>query len=83
MVLQELRSAGFKKQLKDVRDRFDSIMERIIKERKLQRRKTKEMGGSNEMKDLLDILLDIAEDESLEMRLSKENIKAFILVNWT
>lgn len=72
---------GFKKRLKEVRDRFDSIMERIIKEHRLQERIRKEAGGSDEVKDLLDILLDIAEDESSEMRLSNENIKAFILVN--
>ncbi|OWM82675.1 3,9-dihydroxypterocarpan 6A-monooxygenase [Punica granatum] len=69
---------GFKKRLKEVRDRFDSMMERII-DHKLVRRKRKETGGSAEVKDLLDILLNVAEDENSEMRLSKENIKAFIL----
>ncbi|KAK9290287.1 hypothetical protein L1049_008454 [Liquidambar formosana] len=72
---------GFGKRLKDVRDRFDAMMERIISEHEEARRKKKEMGGNgcDTVKDVLDILLDIAEDENSEMRLTKENIKAFIL----
>ncbi|KAK6941882.1 Cytochrome P450 [Dillenia turbinata] len=70
---------GFKKRLKEVRDRFDAMMERIIKEHEDARRK-KKMGDQDEKsKDLLDILLDISEDKASEMRLTVENIKAFIL----
>ncbi|KAM1096661.1 hypothetical protein TB1_013437 [Malus domestica] len=71
---------GFGKQLKEVRDRFDVMMERIIKEHQEERKK-KEVGegGGDAVKDLLDILLDIAEDETSEFRLTRENIKAFIL----
>lgn len=71
---------GFKKRLKGVRDRFDTMTERIIEEHEVARREKKKNGSDREVKDLLDILLDIAEDKSLEMKLSKENIKAFILV---
>jgi hypothetical protein len=39
------------------------------------------MDGGYAVKDLLHILLDIYEDKSSEMRLTRENIKAFILVN--
>lgn len=72
---------GFGKRLKEVRDRFDEMMEKIIDEHENERRKLKrrsEEGGVE--KDLLDILLDIAEDGSSEMKLTRENIKAFILV---
>lgn len=58
---------GFKKQLKEARDRFDSMVEKIIEGHKSERRKIKESGGSGEVKDLLDISLDVAEDESSEM----------------
>ena len=64
------------KKLKEVRDKFDAMLDKIIKEHE-KARKRKEDG----VKDLLDILLDISEDESSEMRLTRENIKAFILVN--
>ena len=39
------------------------------------------MDGGHAVKDLLHILLDISEDKSSEMRLTRENIKAFVLVN--
>nr|QUN00530.1 cytochrome P450 93A161 [Tripterygium wilfordii] len=68
---------GFGKRLKQVHDRFDSMAERIIEEHILAR-KTRKSGGG-EVRDLLDILLDISEDESSEMKLTRENIKAFIL----
>ncbi|XP_004493554.1 cytochrome P450 93A3 [Cicer arietinum] len=71
---------GFGKRLKEIRDRFDSMMERMIKEHQEERRRRKEVGGGDgQIKDLLDILLDILEDESSEINLTMENIKAFIL----
>lgn len=69
---------GFGKMLKDVRDTFDAMMERIIKEHEEARNITKET--DDEHKDILDILLDISGDESSEFKLIKENINAFILV---
>lgn len=73
---------GFGKRLKDVRDRYDTMMERIMKEHEEARFKKKEMvDGSDGIKDVLDILLDIYEDESSEIKLSRENIKGFIMVN--
>lgn len=68
---------GFGKRLKSVRSRYDAIMEKIIKEHEDARRKRKEDEG---VRDLLDILLDIYADESSEIRLTRENIKAFIMV---
>nr|KYP70576.1 Cytochrome P450 93A2 [Cajanus cajan] len=59
--------------------RFDTLMDTIIKEREEQRRKNKEIGGTRQLRDMLDVLLDILEDENSEMKLDKENIKAFFL----
>ncbi|PRQ44545.1 putative 3,9-dihydroxypterocarpan 6A-monooxygenase [Rosa chinensis] len=71
---------GFGKRLKEVRDQFDTMMQRIIKEHQEARKKRKEVGESDDdVKDLLDILFDISEDETSEIRLTRENIKAFIL----
>lgn len=67
---------GFGKRLKDVRERYDEMMERIIREHREARDK-----GGERVKDLLDILLDIYEDENSEIRLTRENMKAFIMVN--
>lgn len=71
---------GFGKRLKEVREKFDTMMERIIKEHEEIRKEGKREGDL--VKDLLDILLDISEDESSEIRLTRENIKAFILVRF-
>ncbi|WOH06507.1 hypothetical protein DCAR_0625935 [Daucus carota subsp. sativus] len=71
---------GIKRKLVNVRGRYDLMMDRIIQEHRDVRRKRKAHGvGSCSEKDLLDILLDISEDETMEIKLSIENIKAFIL----
>ncbi|XP_028787256.1 3,9-dihydroxypterocarpan 6A-monooxygenase-like [Neltuma alba] len=67
------------KRLKEIRDRFDALMEEVIKEHEDERRKRIELGEGGQIRDLLDILLDIHEDEASEMKISMENIKAFVL----
>ncbi|KAF9664689.1 hypothetical protein SADUNF_Sadunf16G0044400 [Salix dunnii] len=71
---------GFGKRLKEVHERFDTMTERIIKEHEEVRKIKKETGEGDPVKDLLHILLDISEDDSSEMKLTRDNIKAFILV---
>lgn len=73
---------GFGKRLEDVRGRYDRMMERIMKEHEEARRKEKKemVDGGDGIKDVLDILLDIYEDESSEIRMTRENIKGFIMV---
>ncbi|KAL8122472.1 hypothetical protein AgCh_018989 [Apium graveolens] len=72
---------GVKKSVVDVRGRYDKMMDRIIEEHRHLRMKKKE--GSNEAdappKDFLDTLLDIYEDDSLEIKLSMDKVKAIIL----
>lgn len=70
---------GFNKRLEDLHRRFDGMMEKILKEKEEERRKGMKM-SEKRVKDLVDTLLEIAEDESAEMKLTRENIKAFILV---
>ncbi|XP_016479430.1 cytochrome P450 93A3-like [Nicotiana tabacum] len=70
---------GFGKRTKDVHRRFDEMMERIINEHQETRRKTNSLSKDGLVKDLLHILLDIAEDQDSELTLTRENIKAFIL----
>ncbi|XP_073002628.1 cytochrome P450 93A2-like [Typha latifolia] len=82
-VFEKLDLQGFKKRFEVARKSFDELMERILKKREEERRTKKVMGlvgGEGErVKDLLDILLDIYEDKEAEMRLTMDNIKAFIL----
>ncbi|XP_061346434.1 cytochrome P450 93A3-like [Gastrolobium bilobum] len=70
---------GFNKRLSEIQFRFDTMLDRVIKEHEEERKKTKEMGGTHQIKDILDVLLDIHEDDSSEIKLNKENIKAFIM----
>nr|XP_043637634.1 cytochrome P450 93A3-like [Erigeron canadensis] len=73
-IFKNLDVQGFGKRLKDIRRRFDELIERIMKEHEDARKQ-----NSGVTKDLLHILLDVAEDESMEIKLTRENIKAFIL----
>lgn len=67
---------GYVRRLKEIHPRFDNLIERIISEHEEERRIRKE---KDEVKDLLDILLKILDDDSMEMKLTRDNIKAFIL----
>ncbi|GKC76663.1 cytochrome P450 93A3-like protein [Tanacetum coccineum] len=78
-LLKTLDVQGLVTKAKDARSRFDAVVERIMKEHD-ERRKHKE---NREVKDLLDILLDIQQDESMEIKLTRENIKGFIMVRLT
>ncbi|XP_077214970.1 cytochrome P450 93A2-like [Tasmannia lanceolata] len=72
---------GISNRLKDVHKRFDVMMERIIREHEEARKAkkmNKEMGGDG-VRDILDILLDISEDDKAEIKLRREDIKAFIM----
>ncbi|KAJ1377815.1 Cytochrome P450 [Sesbania bispinosa] len=71
---------GMNRRLKEIQDRFDPIMERVIKEHQEERMKRKERGEGGQIRDILDILLEIQENESSEIKLTRENIKAFIWV---
>ncbi|MFS7977334.1 putative 3,9-dihydroxypterocarpan 6A-monooxygenase [Helianthus anomalus] len=73
-ILKNLDLQGFGKRLKDIRRRFDELIDGIIKDHEESRKQ-----GSGKVKDLLNILLDIAEDETMEIKLTREHIKAFIL----
>ncbi|CAN1322442.1 Cytochrome P450 93A3 [Linum perenne] len=70
---------GFGKRMKVVRERFDLMMERIITEHE-EDAKISSMGEDDgQVKDLLDLLLDISADETSDIKLTRHNIKAFIL----
>jgi cytochrome P450 family 93 subfamily A len=72
---------GMNKRLKEIMHRFDTMMERVIREHQEERKKRKENGdGTAHVMDLLDILLETLENESTEIKLTRENVKAFILV---
>lgn len=65
---------GLDKKVKSLGARFDSMVERIIEEHEEAR---KHVGH---VKDLLHILLDISHDETMEEKMTRDNIKGFIMV---
>ncbi|KAI9122234.1 hypothetical protein K1719_006923 [Acacia pycnantha] len=65
---------GIGKRLKEVRDKFDFTLENIIKEHEEARNKS-----AAQDKDILDVLLSISEDESSEVKITKNNIKGFLM----
>ncbi|KAJ0715972.1 putative 3,9-dihydroxypterocarpan 6A-monooxygenase [Helianthus annuus] len=73
-LFKNLDLQGFGKRVKDIRRRFDVLVEKIIKEHEAARTQ----GLQSQEKDLLSILLDIAEEERIDIAFTRENIKAFI-----
>nr|GEV41558.1 cytochrome P450 93A3-like [Tanacetum cinerariifolium] len=76
-LLKTLDVQGLVRKVKDARLRYDLIIDRVLEEHD-KARKHEKIGQA--AKDLLDILLDIEKDESSEIKLSRENIKAFDLI---
>ncbi|KAI4330490.1 hypothetical protein MLD38_028776 [Melastoma candidum] len=72
---KKLDLQGMGKRLLDVRGKYDAMMERIISEHV----DAEKMGEEKRMTDLLDMLLEIYEDKDAEIRLTRDNIKAFIM----
>ncbi|CAI8602191.1 unnamed protein product [Vicia faba] len=70
---------GMNKRLKGIMERFDTMMERVIREHQEERMKRMEKGEDDHVRDLLDILLEVHENENGEIKFSMENVKAFIL----
>lgn len=68
---------GIGKKLKEVRDRFDTMMESIIEEHEEARNKSTTKDAA---KDVLDALLSISYDQSSEVKITRDNIKGFLVV---
>ncbi|EES11725.1 3,9-dihydroxypterocarpan 6A-monooxygenase [Sorghum bicolor] len=82
---------GLRRRAADVHRRFDALLEDILKHKEEARaarrrlddddghRVSKKQATAPHSKDLLDILMDKAEDPAAEVKLTRENIKAFII----
>jgi len=81
---------GLRRRAAAVHRRFDALLEEILrhKEEAREARRLLDGDGDDHMKakatthkeDLLDILMDKAEDKTAEVKLTRDNIKAFIIV---
>ncbi|CAJ1967485.1 unnamed protein product [Sphenostylis stenocarpa] len=71
---------GIGKRMKEVRERFDIMMESIIQEHEDARNKSTRKDAP---KDVLDALLSISEDESSDVKITRDNIKALLVDMFT
>jgi hypothetical protein len=85
---------GLRRKANGVHRRFDAVLEQMIRHKEEARDRERGRGGATHEdkkerpatckqrnKDLLDILLDMAENETAEVKLTRENMKAFIVVS--
>ncbi|GAB4860314.1 hypothetical protein Ancab_011794 [Ancistrocladus abbreviatus] len=75
---------GCRKRVEDTFERFDSLLENLITERDRLRKKMEEENSSSaadhDMVNFLDILLDRLEDKDQEVKLTRQHVKALVLV---
>lgn len=65
---------GYVKRMKIVSKKFDRFLEHVLDEHTARRTKGIENDGS---KDMVDVLLDLSEDPTLEVKLERHGVKAF------
>ncbi|XVF30075.1 hypothetical protein REPUB_Repub16aG0025600 [Reevesia pubescens] len=77
---------GFRKRFEDTHRRYDALLESIIRDREEVRKSKRKgknesdnKGNDEEVKDFLDMMLDVLEDDHAEMQLTRNHIKALIL----
>ena len=89
-LLRNVDLQGIGKRIEAIFKRYDTLLEKVISEREELRRKKKMNKEDNddnntnkdlEVKDFLDTLLDNLEDENAEIKLTRNNIKAIIVVS--
>ncbi|KAL6653230.1 hypothetical protein ACP70R_012155 [Stipagrostis hirtigluma subsp. patula] len=69
---------GLGRRAADVHRRFDALLEEMLRHKEEARAARQHDGGVGRQ-DLLDMLLDKAEDKAAEVKLTRDNIKAFII----
>ncbi|PNX92441.1 licodione synthase-like protein [Trifolium pratense] len=72
----------------DIHKRYDALLEKIISDREVLRKKTKIIEGGCEngeerLKDFLDMLLDVSEEKDREVNFTRNHIKSLILDYFT
>ena len=80
---------GIRRRAAAVHRRFDALLEEILRHKEEAREERRLLTADDHRKakdatthkDLLDILMDKAEDKTAEVKLTRDNIKAFIIVS--
>ncbi|MED6132962.1 hypothetical protein PIB30_023860 [Stylosanthes scabra] len=80
--LKKLKVGQYEKRIDNILGMYDPVVERVIKKRQEIRRRRKERNGQLEEGEqvvFLDTLLDFAEDETMEIKITKDQIKGLIV----
>lgn len=81
--LKKLKFGQYEKRIEEIFNRFDPVIEKVIKKRQEIVRKRKEKKAKNEETEesvvFLDTLLEFAEDETMEIKITKEQIKGLVV----
>ncbi|XVF23306.1 hypothetical protein REPUB_Repub13aG0025800 [Reevesia pubescens] len=76
--LGPLKKLGFwlyAKKSKEVTARYDELMEKLLRKHEVKAQNN----GSDDNKDLMDIILKVYHDDTAELRISREQMKSFIV----
>ncbi|XP_042022680.1 trimethyltridecatetraene synthase-like isoform X1 [Salvia splendens] len=65
---------GYVRRMKVLSKKFDRFLEHVLDEHEARRRET---GGAYASRDMVDVLLEVAEDPGLEVKIERDGIKAF------
>ncbi|THG07040.1 licodione synthase-like [Camellia sinensis] len=76
-VFKNLDLQGIRKRVEDIHSRYDALLERIITNREHERKSPSL--GDRHAKNFLDILLDVSEDDNLNIKCTRDQIKGLIL----
>ncbi|KAK7400642.1 hypothetical protein VNO78_11871 [Psophocarpus tetragonolobus] len=79
--LNKLRVGKYEKRIDDIFNKFDPVIERVIKKRReiVKRRKNGEVVEGEQSGVFLDTLLEFAEDETMEIKITNEQIKGLVV----
>nr|SBU44857.1 isoflavone synthase enzyme [Glycine max] len=79
--LKYLKVGKYEKRIDDILNKFDPVVERVIKKRReiVRRRKNGGVVEGEASGVFLDTLLEFAEDETMEIKITKEQIKGLVV----
>jgi len=82
--LNKLKLGKYENRTEEIFNKFDPIIEKVIKKRReiVRRRKNGEVVAEEQSGVFLDTLLEFAEDETMEIKITDEQIKGLVVVSF-
>jgi len=82
--LNKFKFGNYEKRTEEIFNKYDPIIEKVIKKRQdiVNRRKNGEIVEGEQNVVFLDTLLEFAQDETMEIKITKEQIKGLVVVSF-